>query len=69
MKYRNIIFHIDKFKAPIIPFGENGVEFNHEKGTFRMDNYPADAFKKFCRSVKDGGSKYIMLYCYEKETE
>lgn len=65
MKYKNVLFHIDKFKSPITPFGENGVEFNHEAGTFRMENFPASAFKKFCRDVKDRGEKYVLFYCKE----
>lgn len=65
MKYKNVLFNIDRFKAPIVPYGDSGVEFNHEAGTFVIENFPAEAFKKFCRSVKDSGEKYVVFFCLQ----
>ena len=43
MKYKNVVFNIKQFKS-IESWGD-GVEFVHEAGTFRIEDYPAAAFK------------------------
>ena len=66
MKYKNVVFAIGKFKS-ISDFGDMGVEFVHEAGTFRIEDFPAAAFKKFCRRAMNSGAKFVMFNCAEVE--
>ena len=63
MKYKNVVFNIKQFKS-IESWGD-GVEFVHEAGTFRIEDYPATAFKKFCRRAMNSGANFVMFNCLE----